>query len=356
MPSTRSREPNSCGSAEFDAWWKTRFQGLPASRSCTQGAFQWPGLWAVHAGEETHQFMVQIIKDINARIIEVIGKPSSFVFLRFILLLDSRPRLPSVQVTSVISAGDLELPSVEEEDETLAEPTTVEGTSARRKRKETAPPRDSMVRLEPTFRAPESPPPPTRSKRLRKRTGGGICCYGGYFGGSYRHFGTDDELREAFEEVEKDKVLGGIRKGRRWISRKIKDKIPAEVIAESIALARSNKRRQRRELTSSSWPFLRIRRREQSTTSPGGEEQASNLHPSSCLFIPSQVHLLRPPLLIQAAEFEAMDLDAQLDKLEKLSSPPSKAKSGRWRRLWKDRKSGGLVSRSWMRIEKLLTR
>ncbi|CAL9029856.1 unnamed protein product, partial [Prunus brigantina] len=84
------RDPNSCGSAEFDAWWKTRFQGLPASSTALKVLFNGWDSWAVHAGEETHQFMVQIIKDINAQIIEV---------------------------------GDLELPSVEEEDETAAEPT-----------------------------------------------------------------------------------------------------------------------------------------------------------------------------------------------------------------------------------------
>ncbi|CAL9001805.1 unnamed protein product, partial [Prunus brigantina] len=102
-------------------------------------------------------------------------------------------------VTSVISAGDLELPSVEEEDETLAEPTTVEATSARRKRKETALPQDSMVQLEPTA---ESPPPPTRSKRLRKRTVVEYVATEDTSAVPTATSGTDDELREAFEEVE----------------------------------------------------------------------------------------------------------------------------------------------------------
>ncbi|CAL9012916.1 unnamed protein product [Prunus brigantina] len=61
-----------------------------------------------------------------------------------------------------------------------------------------------MVRLEPTA---ESPPPPTRSKRLRKRTVVEYVATEDTSAVPTATSGTDDELREAFEEVEKDKVL-----------------------------------------------------------------------------------------------------------------------------------------------------
>ncbi|CAL9001659.1 unnamed protein product [Prunus brigantina] len=231
-----------------------------------------------------------------------------------------------VIVTSVISAGDLELPSVEEEDETLAEPTTVEGTSARRKRKETAPPQDSMVQLEPTA---ESPPPPTRSKRLRKRTVVEYVATEDTSAVPTATSGTDDELREAFEEEE----------------------IPAEVIAESIALAQKQQEETKAELTSSELALFENPEAEQSTTSPATEEQAEQPAselvevPRSASVLAVVTSPLKPPIVAmpihslpgssatasfadpELAEFEAMDLDAQLDKLEKLSSPPSKAKS-----------------------------
>ncbi|CAL8162802.1 unnamed protein product [Prunus armeniaca] len=58
------------GSAEFDAWWKAKFQGLPASSTGLKILFDGWDSWVVHAGEQTHRFMVQTIKDINAQAIE----------------------------------------------------------------------------------------------------------------------------------------------------------------------------------------------------------------------------------------------------------------------------------------------
>ncbi|CAL9019384.1 unnamed protein product [Prunus brigantina] len=39
---------------------------LPASSTALNVLFNGCDSWVVHAGEETHQFMVQTIKDINA--------------------------------------------------------------------------------------------------------------------------------------------------------------------------------------------------------------------------------------------------------------------------------------------------
>ncbi|XP_008231421.1 PREDICTED: uncharacterized protein LOC103330599 [Prunus mume] len=126
--------------------------------------------WVVHAGEKTHRFMVQTIKDINAQVIE---DPS----------LTKNVGGQSVQageviVTSVISAGDLELPSRDEEDEVQIEQTAVEATplGRRNQRKETAPVHGSAAQ-------PASSAAPTTTS------------------------GTYEELREAFEVAEQEKEL-----------------------------------------------------------------------------------------------------------------------------------------------------
>ncbi|CAL8174738.1 unnamed protein product [Prunus armeniaca] len=113
-----SWEPNSCSSAEFDAWWKARFIGLPDSSSATK-----------------------TIKDINAQVIE---DPSMTRNLGGQVV-----QVGEVFVTSIITIGDLELPFGDEENQhgTLAEQSTVEVTpfARRNKRKETAQARDSVV-------------------------------------------------------------------------------------------------------------------------------------------------------------------------------------------------------------------
>ncbi|CAL9029401.1 unnamed protein product [Prunus brigantina] len=147
--------------------------------------------------EETHKFMVQTIKAINAQAIE---DPSLTRNIggQFV-------QAGEVIVTSVIAARDLELPFGDEEDETLAEQPTVEATpSARRKRKETAPTQDSAA--QPEISAESPPPPPTRSKRLRKRTGVESDETEEPAAVPTETSGTDvDELREAFEVVEQEK-------------------------------------------------------------------------------------------------------------------------------------------------------
>ncbi|CAL2227578.1 unnamed protein product [Prunus armeniaca] len=144
-------------------------------------------------GEETHKFMVQTIKAINAQAIE---DPS----------LTRDIGVQSVQageviVTFVIYAGDLELPSGDEEDETLAEEPPVEATpSARRKRKETAPAQDNAVMLDTSIESP--PPAPTKSKRLRKRTLVEYVATEEAAAAPTTTSGTNSELRETFEAVE----------------------------------------------------------------------------------------------------------------------------------------------------------
>ncbi|CAL9020232.1 unnamed protein product [Prunus brigantina] len=336
-----SWEPNSCCSADFEAWWKARFRNLSASSTVLAVLFDgWDG-WFVHAGEETHKFMVQTIKDINAQVLEA---------------------------TSVITAGDLELPSGEEEDQT--EQNLVEATSSvRRKRKDTAPS---------TISAGSPSPPPTKSKRLRKRTVVEYVATEGTAAAPTATSDTDDELREAFEAVEQEKELEESEEAEEGSQEKAKlveeeEEIPAEVIAESIVLAQKQREDTRAVLTSSEAEA------EQSTAAPATEEQAEqsasepveqaelpvlvpetvvNMATSASEVVYFQIGVpqsagvlaavtspLKRPIVAmpihslpgssatasfadpELAEFEAMDLDAQLDTLEKLSSPPGKAKS-----------------------------
>ncbi|CAL9012731.1 unnamed protein product, partial [Prunus brigantina] len=336
-----SWEPNSCSSAEFDAWWKVRFHGLPASSTALEVLFKGWDSWAVHTGEEAHKFMVQTIKDVNAQVIEV---------------------------TSVIAAGDLELPSGEEEEEGQAEQTAVEVTSpVRRKRKETA---------LPVTPAGSPSPPLTKSKRLRKRIIEEYVAPLGTGAVPTSTFGTDDELREAFEAVEQEKELEALEEVGEMPQEKPKtieqeEEIPAEVIAESIALAQKQQEKTMVELTSSELALLEDPEAEHSTEEQVEQsvsepvEQAELLAlvpeavvktaaaaPEEMVEVPEPAGVLamvtsplKPPIVAmpihslagssttasfadpEMAEFEAMDLDAQLERLEKLSSPVGKTKS-----------------------------
>ncbi|CAL2266456.1 unnamed protein product [Prunus armeniaca] len=118
---------------------KAIFQGLPASSTALKVLFDGWDSWAVYAGVEAKNFMVQTIKDINAQVIE---DPSSTKNIG-----GQAIQAGEVIVTSVITAGDLELPFGDEEDEILAEQPAVEVTPSGRKnkRKETTPAHDSVV-------------------------------------------------------------------------------------------------------------------------------------------------------------------------------------------------------------------
>ncbi|BBN69408.1 autoinhibited Ca2+-ATPase 11 [Prunus dulcis] len=336
-----SWEPNSCSSADFDTWWHARFQNLPASVTALKVLFDGWENWLVFADGEARAHMIQTIKDINAQIIENVGGQSV--------------QAGEVIVSSVIAAGDLELPSADEEDDVEAEQTPAEAV--------------------PSAGSPS--PPPTKLKKLKKK-------------GEVEYFaaeeaaaipvspsGTDDELREAFEEVEQEKELQELEEvsQKKVAGAEDDDEIPAEVIAESIALAQKQQKGPSAELTSSELALFEDAEAEHSTAVPEAEDQ---MEPSASdpvdqaeltVVVPEaevgQLQLLlwlwwkclkplvpwprcpapsKPPIVAmpihslpgsstasfadpELEEFEAMDLDAQLDRLEKLSSPPSKAKS-----------------------------
>ncbi|CAL2256413.1 unnamed protein product [Prunus armeniaca] len=53
-----SWEPNSYSSADFDAWWKARFQGFSALSTALKVLFDGWDSWAIYAGAEAKSFMV----------------------------------------------------------------------------------------------------------------------------------------------------------------------------------------------------------------------------------------------------------------------------------------------------------
>ncbi|CAL9021016.1 unnamed protein product [Prunus brigantina] len=171
-----SWEPNSCSSTKFDAWGKARFTGLPNSSSAMKVLFDGWDSWIVHAGAEAKKFMVQMIKDINAQVIE--GKLSILPLL-----------FHSVNDYCILFCYFCH-PFGDEEDqhETLAE------------------------------QEPAAVPTETS--------------------------GTDEELREAFEAVGQEKdvdvSVGDKKKGKEVEE----EEIPAEIIVESIALAKQQQEAQ----------------------------------------------------------------------------------------------------------------
>ncbi|CAL9010826.1 unnamed protein product, partial [Prunus brigantina] len=185
-----------------------------------------------------------------------------------------------VFVTSVIAAGELELPFEDEEDqhETLAEQPTVDVTPSvrRNKRKEAAPAQDNVVQSETSVESP--PSPPTKSKRLRKKAVVEYVATEEPAAAPTTTSGTDEELREAFEAVEQEKEVDAS------IGDEEKTKeVEKDIISGTLAVM----------------PIHSL---------PSSSTTASFVDP-------------------ELAKSEAMDLDAQLDRLEKLSSTPGKAKS-----------------------------
>ncbi|CAL9019047.1 unnamed protein product [Prunus brigantina] len=170
---------------------------------------------------------------------------------------------PCLRITSVTAAEVLELPSKEGEEE--EEEDRAEQTAV-----EATPSSARRKRKEtaqPAASAGSPSPPPTKSKRLRKRTVEEYVAPEATAAVPTTTSSTDEELREAFEAVEQEKEL--------------------EALEESDLCSLVH------------MPIHSL---------PGSSNTASFADP-------------------EHAEFEAMDLDAQLDKLEKLSSTPSKAKS-----------------------------
>ncbi|BBG97052.1 hypothetical protein Prudu_006054 [Prunus dulcis] len=325
-------------SADFDAWWQARFQNLPASVTALKTLFDGWENWHLFAEGEAKAHMIQTIKEINAQIIENVGGQSV--------------QAGEVIVSSVIAAGDLELPSADEEDDVEAEkPLPRLFLLVEEKEKGLA------------FLVTGSPsPPPTKLKKLKKK-------------GEVEYFaaeeaaaipvspsGTDDELREAFEEVEQEKELQELEEvpQKKVAVVEDEDEIPAEVIAESIALAQKQQKDAEAEHSTAA-PEAEDRV-EPSVSDPVDQAELTVVVPEAevgttaaapvvvCLRLlvlwplypaPEASHCRCKCLFIrfpgssatasfadpELEEFEAMDLDAQLDRLEKLSSPPSKAKS-----------------------------
>ncbi|CAL2229285.1 unnamed protein product [Prunus armeniaca] len=309
---------------------------MPASSTALKILFNGWDSGVFHTGEETHKFMVHTIKDINAQFIE---DPSLTENIGGQIV-----QAGEVIVTSVIAAGDLELLSGDEEDETLAEQTSVE---------ETASVHDSAA--QPATSAESPHPPLTKSKRLRKRIVVEYVAMEESAVAPTNTSGTDEELRKAFEAEE----------------------IPAKVIAESISLAKQQEEEaQRAEPTSLELALFDDEEAEHSAAAqmpmeqsklsilepteqadllvaaPEPEVEASTAVPGLVVEVPRTAGVLavmtsplKPPIVVmpihslpassstasypdpELAEFEAMDLDAQLDKLEKLNSTPGKAKS-----------------------------
>ncbi|CAL8993532.1 unnamed protein product [Prunus brigantina] len=136
----------------------------------------------------------------------------------------------------------------------------------------------------------ENSPPPSKAKRLRKRAVSESERAEEPAAVPTETTETDQELRETFEAEE----------------------IPAEVIAESIELAKKQQEveedRTAGILAVVTSPFKPPIVAMPIHSIPGSSTTASFVDP-------------------ELAGFEAMDMDAQLDKLEKLSSTPGKAKS-----------------------------
>ncbi|CAL2276294.1 unnamed protein product [Prunus armeniaca] len=230
-----------------------------------------------------------------------------------------------VIVTSVIDAGDLELPS-RDEDEILSEQPPVEATPF---------PRTLLLKLR--FRSP--PLPLTKSKRLRKRTRVESDETKKPAVVPTETSGTDDELREAFKAVEQEKKLEEpeeVEEGPQGEAKIVEEEeeIPTEVIAESIALAQKQQENTRAELTSLELTFFEDAEVEHSTAVSATEEQAEQSASEPVEQAEQMIAFPETVVKVAAsvpdfamAEFEAMDLDAQLDRLEKLNSTPGKAKS-----------------------------
>ncbi|CAL8174737.1 unnamed protein product [Prunus armeniaca] len=165
----------------------------------------------------------------------------------------------------------------------------------------------------------KSPPPPTRSKRLRKRAVAEYEVIEEPIAVPTETSGTDEELREAFEAVKQEKE----------VDVSIGDKKKGKEVEEEEA--------QGTELTNLELALFDDVEAEHSTAVPKPEVEAEH---SIAIPVPEVeedridgtlavvTSPLKPPIVaVKLEEFEAMDLDDQLDKLEKLSSTPGKAKS-----------------------------
>ncbi|CAL2247355.1 unnamed protein product [Prunus armeniaca] len=215
--------------------------------------------------------------------------------------------------------------------EVFKQPTVEATSSARRnQRNEVALAQDSVVQSKTSIESP--PPPPTRSKRLRKRTVVEYLATEEPTAAPTITSGTDEELREAFEAIKQEKEVD-VSTGDKEKTKEVEEEeeILAEVIAESIALAQQHQESHRAEPTkhSAATPEPEVGVKENRTARTLAVVTSPLKPPIVAMpihYIPgsSTTASFADPELV---EFETMDLDAQLDKLKKLNSTPSKAKS-----------------------------
>ncbi|CAL9024629.1 unnamed protein product [Prunus brigantina] len=273
-----SWEPNSCSSGEFDAWWKARFAGLPDSSVAVKTLFETWDVGTVLAEPEAKKFIVQMVKGINAQVIEDPSMTNN--------LGKQSVQAGEVVVTSIIAAGDLKLPFGDEQDdyETLAEVSVETTPSVRRnKRKEATYAQDSAVQpalhliLTSFLCTTESCPPPSKVKKLRKKAVNEAEEREEPVTAPTETTETDEELRDAFEAIEQEK---GQQEGEEDVPLKKQDKesdeeeIPAEVIAESIALAKQQEEAQSTEPTSSELALFDDMEAEHSAAAPEPDAEA----------------------------------------------------------------------------------
>ncbi|CAL8174388.1 unnamed protein product [Prunus armeniaca] len=242
-----SWEPNSCSSSEFDAWWKARFAGLPDASTAVKTLFDSWDLGTVLAEPEARKFLVQMVKGINAQVIE---DPS---------------------MTRNLGGQSIQ-------------------ARGKNKRKEVTQARDSALQPDPQV---ENSPSSSKAKRSRKKV---VEEREEPSAVLIETTETDEELREAFEAVEAGRSAAAS---------------APDIEAEHSAAA-------------SAGPVAEVQTAGvvAVVTSPLKPPiVAMPIHsiPSS----PATASFAGPEL----AEFEAMYLDAQLDRLEQLFSNPSKAKS-----------------------------
>ncbi|KAH0983437.1 hypothetical protein GBA52_010614 [Prunus armeniaca] len=182
-----------CSSGEFDAWWKTCFAGLPNASTTVKTLFKTWDAGIVFVEPEAKKFIVQMVKGNNAQVIEDPSMTSN--------LGSQSVQAGEVVVTSIIAAGDLELPFGDEEDdyETLAEASVeITPSTQNNKRKEVTQAQDSVVQPNPLT---ESSPPPSKAKKLRKKAASELEKEEPTAVPA-ETTKTDEEMREAFEAVE----------------------------------------------------------------------------------------------------------------------------------------------------------
>ncbi|CAL2247418.1 unnamed protein product [Prunus armeniaca] len=250
----------------------------------------------------------------------------------------------SIQAGEVI---DLELPSGDEEDETLAEQLPVQATLSgrRNKKKETAPIHENSVQLEVSLKVLL---PLLLSQKGVER---------GLWWSMWPQknlqqlpptSGTDEELREAFEAMEQERELVG-EEGPQEKTKKMKEEeIPAEVIAESIALAQKQQETPRAKLTSSELVLFEDAEEEHSTAvlaellvaAPESEIEVATAVLGLVVEVPRTARVLvvmtspfKPPIV--AVKFEAMDLEPSWTGWRNSVPLLARPSQRQWMRQWR---------------------